>query len=840
MHAKACALHGTPFHARRLAFASQLPQAAPMPLRPLTAALAAALTLAFTLPAPAQDAAAYRTPSPALAAIVDAPLPPVASLSPDRKQLLMLARTDAPGIAELSQPELRLAGLRLNPATNGPSRGATYAGLTLQLIAGGPERKVTGLPDKVRISDYAWSPDGAQAAFTVVRDRGIELWVLDAAEARARRLTGPILNAVLGEPMSWLDARTLLIRRVPEGRGAAPDAAGAPAGPVVQENRGQRAPSRTYEDLLENPHDEALFDHYATSELATVTLDGAIERFGPAAVITRASPAPDGRHVLVETLHRPYSYLVPASRFPTRIEVRERNRVVRQVADLPLDESTVTNGVRRGPRAVTWRADTPATLSWFESVEATAGKGKDPRRDGWYLLAAPFTAKPVERARFEFRLQSVTWGDGSLALVSESWTRTRQTRTWRYAPDRPDEAPVLMSERSTQDRYGDPGRPAMARTKAGRLVIQRSTDGGRIYLAGAGASPEGDRPFLDEYDLTSRQTRRLWRSAPPHYEEFVAFTDAGLTEALLRHESPQEPGGYVVRRLGDGTVRTVCATPNPYPQLTALRGELIRYRRADGVGLTGTLYLPPGYKLGSGPLPTLLWAYPREYLSADTAEQVNAAPERFVRISPNGPLPFLLAGYAVLSDPALPIIGRDGKQPNDTYLDQLVAGAKAAVDELVRRGVTDPGRVAIAGHSYGAFMTANLLAHSRLFRAGIARSGAYNRTLTPFGFQAEQRSFWQAPAVYATMSPFNHADKVKDPLLLIHGAADDNAGTFPIQSQRFYAALKGHGATTRLVMLPHEAHGYRARETLLHVLWETETWLDTHLRPRPAATKPAQ
>jgi dipeptidyl aminopeptidase/acylaminoacyl peptidase len=786
----------------------------------------------------AEDADTYRRPSPALAALVDAPLPPAALLSTGRKTLLLMERREAPSIAELSQPELRLAGWRINPATNGPSRALTYSALRLKPVGEGPEVRVTGLPDGAAIADCQWSRDARHIAVTVNRANGIELWLVDATTAQARRLTGPILNGATGtEPCVWLNDSTLVIRRIPEGRGAAPIAPTVPAGPVVQENRGTRTASRTYEDMLQNAHDEALFEHYVKSELATVSIDGAIERIAPAALHTRVAPSPDGRYLLVDKLHRPYSHLVPATRFPTQIVVLERGRQVYQVADLPLSENT-TSGVRAGPRGVQWRADAPATLSWTTALPAR-GEAKDQKRDAWLMLAAPFTGKPVEQHRFEYYVQSVTWGDDSLALVTESWQRTRTQRTWRVAPGDAKQAPQLLSERSSLDRYSDPGRPALTRNAYGRMVLQRSADGSKLYFYGAGASPEGDRPMLDEFDLATRKSRRLWRSAPPHYEEFVAFLDAGLTTLLTRRESIEEPGGYCIRSLADGRVTPITNSPNPYAGLAGVKGELIRYQRADGTALSGTLYLPPGYKPEQGPLPTLIWAYPREHLSADTAEQVNAAPEKFTRISVNGPLPFLLAGYAVLNDPTMPIIGRNGAQPNDTYIEQLVASAKAAVDELVRRGVTDPKRVAIAGHSYGAFMTANLLAHSTLFRAGIARSGAYNRTLTPFGFQSETRNFWQAPAVYAAMSPFNHADKIKAPLLLIHGEADDNAGTFPVQSERFYAALKGHGATTRFVLLPHEAHGYRARESLLHMLWEMETWLDRHVKASaPMAPKP--
>ncbi len=799
-------------------------------VRPLLARTALASALLMGSAASAQDAVQYRTPSPALAAIVDAPLAPLASASPDRRLLLLVERPESPSIAELAQPELRLAGLRINPATNGPSRAAFYSGLLVKPVDGGAERRIAGLPAAARIADLEWSRDSRHLAFTVTRERGIELWVADVTSGQARRLTAPILNAVFGDPLAWIDSRSLVVRVTLLDRGAPPPMPAVPPGPVVQENSGRRAAARTYEDLLKSPHDEAHFDYYASGQLATVTLDGALERQPAKAIFTRIAPSPDGRYLLVDSLHRPYSYLVPASRFPTQIEVLEGGRPIHRVADLPLAEGVASGAVRGGPRSIAWRADAPATLSWFQALDRGQSDSKAAQRDAWFTHAAPFTGPPVEQQKFELRLQSITWGDDSLALVTESWTRTRLTRMWRVEPGRPG-ARELLFERSSQDRYKDPGRAILTRHPLGRLVLLRSVDGGRIYFTGAGASPGGDRPFVDEFEVASKQARRLWRSTPPSYEEFVAFTDDSATQMICRRESATEPANYLVRSLTGETQRPLTAFPNPYPQFAGVTSEVIRYRRADGIALSGRLFLPPGYTPEKGPLPALLWAYPREFLSADTAEQVSATSERFARISPTTALPFLLAGYAVLDDPAMPIIGRNGRPPNDTYIEQLVANATAAVDELVRRRVADPKRVAVGGHSYGAFMTANLLAHSRLFRAGIARSGAYNRTLTPFGFQSEQRTLWQAPAVYSAMSPFNHADKVKDPLLLIHGAADNNAGTFPIQSERFFNALKGHGATTRFVLLPHESHGYRARASLLHMLWEMETWLSAHLGP---------
>jgi dipeptidyl aminopeptidase/acylaminoacyl peptidase len=828
-------------------------------LRPVASRLALLFLLAVAPAFAAATDPAYRTPSPALAALVDAPAAPGVSVSPDRKTLLLLERTESPSIAELSQPELRLAGIRFDPAVNAPSRGFTYTGLLLKPIAGGAERRIAGLPAGVRITHYAWSPNSRHLALSLRRENGLELWIADTVTAKARRLTQPILNAVLNDPFVWLDANTLALLRVPSGRGPAPLAPRVPTGPVVQENLGKRAPSATYEDLLANAHDEALFEHYATAELVLQPLNGKLTALNTRGLITGLTPSPDGRYLLVETLHRPFSYLVQATRFPKATDVIDRTgRRAYRVADLPLYEGSElgTGGVRAGPRQVAWRADHDATLSWVQSLDrlgtVTPPAGGDTseekkptasstrERDAWFTFSAPFTGAPVEQQRFEYRVTSVTWADDALALVTESWLRTRTVRTWRVAPGSPGAKRELLSERSSQDRYADPGRPVTTRNTAGRIVLQRSPDGSKLYLNGLGASPDGDRPFLDEYDLVSKQTRRLWRSAPPAYEEFVTFTDATLTRALTQRQTATEPENYFLRTLATGELTALTAFPNPYPQFTGVKKELIRYKRADGVGLSGTLYLPPGYTPEQGPLPTLLWAYPREFLAADTAEQITASgtPEKFVRLSVQGPLPFLLAGYAVFNDPTMPIIApAKGKQPNDTYVEQLVANAQAAVDELTRRGITDPKRIAVGGHSYGAFMTANLLAHTRLFRAGIARSGAYNRTLTPYGFQSETRTFWQAPEVYAAMSPFNFAHKVKDPLLLIHGEADNNSGTFPIQSERFYNALKGQGATTRFTLLPHESHGYRARESLLHMLWEMETWLDLHVKAAPPEKK---
>lgn len=786
------------------------------------------LALAGLLPAQT----GYRTPDPALAAIVDAPLLPEMSISPQRDRVLLLDRSPAPSIQELAAPELRLAGLRFNPERLTSNRAPTFRRLTFKSLLDGTETPVTGLPDGARFANASWSSDGAHVAVVVFDGaQPGALWVIDTATAAARALTGPEINGVLGDPVDWCAADALLVKVVPAGRGPAPMRNPGTLAPIVQQSRGKKAAARTYQDLLKDEQDAALFDHYATAELVRIDLAGHRTALGVRGLFN-VQPSPDGRYFTVTSLRRPYSYTLPAGRFPLTVDVHAADgRHLRRLADLPLADRVPTafGSVRTGPRAVEWRSDAPATLAWLEARDGgDAGQPADVR-DQLLFLAAPFDGPPVAGPTFAYRVDTVLWGDASRALVSESWFKTRRTRTWLIDPAQPAAAPTLLVDRSAEDRYADPGRPVQHPGPFGRPVLRFAADGA-LFLRGTGASPEGDRPFLDRFDPATRTSTRLWQSAAPHYEEFVTFTDADARLALTRREATTEPPNYFLRNLATGETRAFTAFPNPYPQFAGVTKEIITYPRTDGVTLTGTLYLPPGWTPERGPLPTLLWAYPREFKSADAAGQVRDSPYRFVRVSAMGPLPFLLQGYAVLDDPAMPIIGEGDREPNDTYIPQLVASARAAIDELVRRGVTDRGRVAVGGHSYGAFMTANLLAHSDLFRAGIARSGAYNRTLTPFGFQAEERTFWQVPQIYAAMSPFNHADKVKDALLLIHGQADENAGTFPIQSERFYQALSGLGATARYVQLPYEGHGYRARESLLHLLAETSDWLDTYVK----------
>ena len=776
----------------------------------------------------------YRIAPQPLQAIVEAPPTPSVRLSPDNEWMLLRTRPNLISIEELSRPELRLAGLRLSPTTNGRSRTRPDNELSFLRVADGTGREISGIPAGAQMGHETWSPDSKHVAFTITSQTKIQLWIASVETGQARRLLEDRLNATAGWPCEWLSSGdALLCATVPANRGPEPPNPTIPSGPVVQENIGKVAPARTYQDLLKNAHDEALFEHFLNAQLVRIALDGTRTTIGPAGTLWNFEASPDGEYILVQTLHRPFSYLVPGRRFPRLVEIWDRGgKPVHRLADLPLQEEVpiAFGSVTTGPRSIDWRDDVPATIHWVEAQDGGDARAEAEIRDKLFALAAPFDGEPLELARTSLRYGGVDWGTDDLALLYEWWWKTRMQRTWIIQPGSPDTEPELLFEGSWEDRYNDPGNAVTHENDWGRDVLMLGNKGRTLFLVGDGASPEGDRPFLDELNLRTKKTERLWRSMEPYYERPVAPLDLKARRMITRRESPQEQPNYFIRDLKTGKLMVVTTFPHPTPQLVGLQKELIQYERADGVKLSGTLYLPPDYKKEDGPLPVLMWAYPQEYKSADAAGQVKDSPYRFDRVGWWSPLLFLTRGYAVLDDPTLPIIGEDDEEPNDTFVEQLVAGARAAVEELARRGVGDPDRMAIGGHSYGAFMTANLLAHSDLFRAGLARSGAYNRTLTPFGFQSEERSLWQAPEIYFAMSPFMHAEKIDEPILLVHGDSDSNSGTYPMQSERFYSALKGQGATTRLVMLPHESHGYRARESVLHMLWETSEWLDRYVK----------
>ncbi|MBC7710069.1 MAG: prolyl oligopeptidase family serine peptidase [Rhizobacter sp.] len=799
----------------------------------------------------AVDAARYKTPPAPLQAVVEQLSAPSLTLSPRRDLAAMVKTPTLPSIREVAQPELKLAGLRINPRTYSQSRFSFGEDLWLFDIATRKEIRLTGLPQNLRLADMAWSPDQSALAFTHVADASVELWVVDVAAKSARKISSSPLHSVYGRGFSWMpDSRSLLVRLRPAGQGVAPVATTVPVGPNSQDAipSGSARQVVTLQDLLKNENDAAVFDHYTLIQAAHIELNGKTTMIGKPDRFLAISVAPDGKHVLTQAIERPYSYAVSSRSFPRRIEVRNLSgAVTHTVAKLALEEGLPpgNDAVRTGVRDISWRADQPATLVWAEAQDGGDPAKAVPFRDLVLTQAAPFTDQPRELIKLATRYQGVLWARGDLAIISEYWWKTRAVKRWRIAPDAAATPAELLASFSSEDRYNDPGMPKTRVDESGHTRLLVAADGESIFLDGVGASPEGDRPFVDRLNLVSKDKGRLFRSETPVFENVMELLDNEGKRILTTRESPTEPSNFYVRDLTQpkaSQLTQLTQFSHPTPQLINVTKEQIRYQRADGVDLTATLFLPPNYDAKrDGPLPMLMWAYPQEFTSASAASQVTGSPFRFNSISYWRPQALLSMGYAVLDNPSMPIVGEGGKEANDSYLPQLIANAEAAINEVVRRGVADRDRIAIGGHSYGAFMTANLLAHTRLFRAGIARSGAYNRTLTPFGFQSEERNFWTAQSTYHAMSPFNYADKIKDAILLIHGEQDNNPGTYPVQSERLFQAIKGLGGTARLVMLPNESHAYRARESISHMLYETNLWMEQYVKnakPRADVANP--
>lgn len=793
------------------------------------------LVLALLIGQPLWAQSSYQTPPASISELLNAPSTPTVSFSKDGSLMLILSRSESPSIEDLAQPELRIAGIRINPKTSGPSRAGGSTNLVLKKTATGEEIQVKGLPAKPKMNGVTFSPNEAYLSFTQTEDEGISLWIVDLKTYEAKKLTAPILNQVQGNSVAWLSDTSLLIKAINPARGAMPKAPLAPTGPIIQETSGNAAPSRTYQDLLANPHDEALFAYFMEAQLMRVTLDGNTTPVGKPGLVKSMLLSPDKAYLLVETIQKPFSYLVPADRFPYTVELwNSTGSLVKTIAQIPLDEVRPSgfDATVSGIRSVNWRADVAATLYWVEAQDKGDPKVKVTERDHVYTLTAPFSGEKQKLVGTTLRYGGINWSDDSFALLNERWSASRTERVSVIQPGTPSQAPRSIIERSSDDLYNDPGNPLFTVNAFGRNVLLRNGD--LVYMTSEGGSPDGSMPFLSTFNTSTKAQKILWRSQAPFYERIAKVLNADASSFITIKEGiDTQPNYWLHSSKKKSAPKQLTAFADPYPSLKGIQKQLITYPRKDGLNLSAVLYTPAGHDPAKdAPLPVLMWAYPREYKSAADAAQVRGSKYTFTRLNWGSPIYWVTRGYAIMDQTEMPIVGEGDQEPNDFFIEQLVANAEAAIDKVVAMGIGDRNRIAVGGHSYGAFMTANLLSHTQLFAAGIARSGAYNRTLTPFGFQYEQRSYWEAPEVYFNMSPFSFADQVKTPILLIHGEADNNSGTFPIQSERYYNALKGHGATTRLVLLPHESHGYAGKESVNHTLWEMDSWLEKYVKNR--------
>lgn len=776
----------------------------------------------------------YQQPDKAILDLVDVPLAPSVMMDDAKENMVLLYRDAYKSIEELSRQEMRLGGLRIDPATNIGSRTTYYNKLAIRDVAGKKELKeVSGLPAKAKLANLSWSPGQQKIALTHTATEGVEIWLVDVATATATQLTDASktpLNANLRDVINWAeDGQSMLVKLLPENRKPLIDGATAvPTGPTISTADGKKAQNRTYQDLLKNPNDEHNFEQLAQSTLVRLKLDGTQAPFLPTAMYRNVSFSPDGEYVMVSRVERPFSYIVPYSRFPTVTTLYDKaGKMVSVVNEAPLEEVRPQGfmSTSKGRRNMSWRADRPHSLVYVKALDEGDPAKKVDYRDEVFQLEAPFTGEGKSILKTIMRYAGIRWGDDDTAIAYDRWWNTRNTKTYVFDPSDASKKPMVIADRNYQDRYSDPGSFVMTRNKFGSSVL--ALDGDNAFLLGAGFSEKGQFPFLDEMNLSSGKTERLYQSAYTDRIETLRDYDPKMKKLSVRIESPTDYPNYFFRDIRSGKLTQVTDFANPFEALGKVHKEVITYEREDGLELSGTLYLPVGYDMDKKEKkPMILWAYPREYKDKASASQTTANPNGFIYPYYGSPIYWVTRGYVVLDGAAFPIVGEGDTEPNDSFRKQLVANAKAAIDAVDERGYIDRTRVAVGGHSYGAFMVANLLSHSDLFAAGIARSGAYNRTLTPFGFQSEQRSYWEAPNVYNSMSPFMHAEKMKTPLLLVHGEADNNSGTYPLQSERYFNALKGLGATVRLVMLPKESHGYRAKESILHLLWEQDQWME--------------
>jgi len=847
----------------------------------------------------------YLRPPDRIAKLVQAPWwknTTLADPSPDRTHFVRLESEGMPSLASFARPHLNLGGLQIDPAANRARALTTRAATGLELVGIDGRGVQVKLPAGTTVSDPAWSPDGSRIAFLVHSDRATHVYVADVASGRSREVSRTPVLATLTTSLEWLpDGSGLVTVLVPADRGAPPADPKVATGPEVRLSQPGDNQMWTYPTLLQTPHDKALLAYYTTGQLAVLGVDGRSERrIGAPAMIKSFDAGMDGTYFLVTVMTRPFSYLVPVGQFGQKQEIWDASgKVLATLTTTPLDTGIKPDSATRArremePRDPTWRPD-GAGLSFLElaprKAEADsggarsgvgAGAGGDSGSDGEanprgrrgdrvMLWAPPFDSAslhPVYEAHA--RMTDVNYTSSpDLVLVTEG--STRQGRP-RFAPDegegrggkvyavylsRPDTTYPIATYRA-DDFYGHPGTlltrgapPRLGGFYAPResahqpILAQLSSDGGSVFLQGTLYSKkpleDGPQEFIDRVEIeTGKKTRVYEGEAGDTYENVVAALDDDATRLVVSRQSATTVPDFYLRDVGSGNLTALTHNTDYAPEITHAPTRVLTVKRLDGIEVQIKVTFPPGYH-GETRLPALLWFYPMEYTDQEHYDESNRDYNKnaFPRLGVRSMVYFVELGYAVV-EPDAPIIG-DAGEMNDHYVNDLRNDLAAVVDELDRDGDIDRQRLAVGGHSYGAFSTANALVHTPFFKAGIAGDGNYNRTLTPFRFQTERRNLWEDFDLYHAMSPLFFADQLNGALLMYHGLADQNPGTFPIHSKRMFDALNYLGKTAALYYYPYENHGPATESTILDLWSRWTAWLDLyvkHARVEPARKVP--
>ncbi len=786
----------------------------------------------------AQKQVNYKTPPKEIVNLLNAPTTPSISVSPQSKWLLQLGVKQYASIQEVSKHELRIGGVRINPENFSQSRALYNDSLILTSVSNGKDFIVTNLPETQNLRHFCWSPNGKYVAFTNTTPVGVELWLLDVIKKRASKLTDAILNNSLAiNPFSWLDKGEWIIFTAIDGNKESPPVKPViPTGPIIREAKGIESAAKTYHDLIKDKYDAKLFEYYTKSQLTKISINKEMYNIGTPAIFKEFTASPDGEYILVKMIKRPFSYMVPFYNFPFKAEIWDsEGNLFRELFKIPSAEYIPKgrDAVRKGPRNIAWRADVPSSIYWVQAQDGGDPNRKAVNRDRLYLFDAPFDGEGHESIVFQNRFKKISWGTDNIAISYEGWWKTRTTKVCVFKPVKPGAKKKIIYEYNWQDEYNNPGTFMINKNEYGNKVLQFGNKNTELYLSGKGATTEGYKPFVDKFIIETKETKRLWQSNNPYYEYPICNIDMDKNLILTKRESKTDFPNYFSRNLLNGVVSQITNFPNPTPELSAVKSELLTYTRADNVQLSAKLYLPPGYTVGDGLLPVIIKVYPKEYKNVSSASQIKDSPNRFIQITWSSPIFWLSQGYAVLDNVTMPIVLENSSEPN-IALEQLIANAKATINCLDRVAIADKSRIAIVGHGYGAYVSASLLAHTNLFTAGVVQSGANNHTITPFGFYTEERTFWESKEAYMRMSPLSFANQINEPILLIHGDSDNNIDTSPLQSELFFNALKGNGQISRLILLPHESHNLQAKESILHMLWEMNKWLEKHTKNKAA------